>query len=490
MHHRSTLGIDTLSMTPVSTDGYKAIVTMVNHHTHHVHLYPVKLYDAAGVADALMSYIGNFGLFDEIASDPGSDLMAGAIKELNEWLGLRHKVSLVDVHTSNGCENTNRQIIQHLSALVNDLRMKEEWADPKIISLIQFHFNSSLSSEAGIEPFKALFGSADETYYRLPERLETTEYQTEYVRKLDACLRQLRQTSKEHQEKLVAKRVNENLVHNQFAVSDLVLKSVRTPTKHWKPQKLGPAFTGPWEVMHVNANDYTCEHVIQHTRNVFHVAMLKPYFGSMDMAKRAAMLDFDQFEVVAILHYVGEPRDRKTLEFQVQYADGDILWKGWDRDLFECEAYKVFCDTRPELWSCALTVEVARKERMTLNRTAIAGLVTGQRIQVDLRALGAEWYNGYGERSLKPTLPNEDTSMYVVPFTVGKFSNARRKVEMHCDLLKIDLTWNADMCKCWGQYTQWKPASMIRVDAEFLVEHPQVLKSLEGRQVRQRSARR
>jgi hypothetical protein len=57
-------------------------------------------------------------------------------------------VSLVDVHTSNGCENTNRQIIQQLSALVNDLRMKEEWADPKIISLIQFHFNSSLSSEA------------------------------------------------------------------------------------------------------------------------------------------------------------------------------------------------------------------------------------------------------------------------------------------------------------------------------------------------------
>jgi hypothetical protein len=121
--------------------------------------------------------------------------------------------------------------------------------------------------------------------------------------------------------------------------------------------------------------------------------MLKPYFGWTDMAKRAAMLDFDQFEVVATLHFVGEQRDRKTLEFQVQYAD---------------------------------------------------------------------------------------TSTYVVPFTVGEFSNARRKVAMHCDLLKVDLTWNADMCKCLGQYTQWERASMIRVDARFLVEHPQVLKSLEG----------
>jgi hypothetical protein len=42
--------------------------------------------------------------------------------------------------------------------------------------------------------------------------------------------------------------------------------------------------------------------------------MLKPYFGTIEMAKRAALLDFDQFEVVAILNYVGEPLDR-TLEF-------------------------------------------------------------------------------------------------------------------------------------------------------------------------------
>jgi hypothetical protein len=266
-------------MTPESEDGYKAIITMVNHHTHHVHLYAVKSYNSEGVANALMSYVGNFGLFDELASDPGSDLMSGAIKELNKWLGLRHKVSLVDVHTSNGFENTNKMIIAHLSAKVNDLRMKHQWADPKILSLIQFHFNSSLSSESGIEPFKALFGSADETYYRLDEKVKPEQYQTAYVQKLDDSLRVLRQISKKHQAKLVAKRVNETLRHNQFVEGDLVLKSARTPTKHWKPQKLGPAYTGPWRVVHVNVNDYLCEYVIQQTKSTFHVAMLKPYFG-------------------------------------------------------------------------------------------------------------------------------------------------------------------------------------------------------------------
>ena len=117
-HHRHTVGIDTLTITPPSEDGYKYIITIVNHYTHHVYLYPAKAHDSENIANALMGYIGNFRLFDELASDPGSDITSQAIKELNSWLGLRHKVSLVDVHTSNGCENTNKQlfsIFQHWS---------------------------------------------------------------------------------------------------------------------------------------------------------------------------------------------------------------------------------------------------------------------------------------------------------------------------------------------------------------------------------------
>jgi hypothetical protein len=491
-HHRSTVGLDTLTMTPKSEEGYCAIVTMVNHHTHFVHLYPVKAYDAIGVANAMMSYVGYFGLFDELASDPGSDLMSEAVRELNAWLGLRHKVSLVDVHTSNGCENTNKMIITHLSALVNDLRMKERWSDPKVLSLIQFHFNSSLSSEAGVEPFKATFGNADEIYYRLDPKLAVKDSQSGYVRELDESLKLIRQLSKEHQEEIKKKRVNEALKPNQFAIGDLVLKSVRSPTKHWKPQKLGPAFTGPWVVKHVNVNDYTCEHIIQGTRGCFHVSMIKPYFGSEDMARKAALLDFDQYETVAIHNYVGEPTSRRTLEFQVEYADGDILWKTWDEDLFNCEAYLTFCRTRPEMWSCALTVEVARKERMALNRAPIQNLSTGDELYVDLRALGAMWYNGYGDKSLDTTLPDEDTSMYVVPFLTGDFINGGRKVKMLCERLELELIWNADMCKCWGQYRQLE-SHMTLVDGAFLERYPQVMKSLReiatGRAARRTATR-
>ena len=322
-HHRHTVGIDTLTITPASEDGYKYIITMVNHYTHYVHLYPVKNHDANSIACALMSYIGNFGLFDELASDPGSDIMSEAVSELNSWLGLRHKVSLVDVHTSNGCENTNKLVLQHVSTLVNDLRIKKRWADPKIMNLIQFHINSSDSSEAGVAPFKAFFGSADEIYYKLPADLKTGDYQTEYVKLLDKSLTILREISAEHQKKIKESRQSDASKLNQFQKGDLVLKSVRTNSIHWKKEKLAPNFTGPWIVLKVNSNDYTVKHVTQGIQAEFHVSMLKPYFGTLEMAKRAALLDYEQFVVEKILYYTGDPGIRTSLEFYVRYSDGD-----------------------------------------------------------------------------------------------------------------------------------------------------------------------
>lgn len=35
------------------------------------------------------------------------------------------------------------------------------------------------------------------------------------------------------------------------------------------------------------------------------MSIIKPYFGTLTMAKMAALLDYDLFQVVAILNYVG-----------------------------------------------------------------------------------------------------------------------------------------------------------------------------------------
>jgi hypothetical protein len=185
--------------------------------------------------------------------------------------------------------------------------MKDEWSEPLIIKLVQFHFNSSLSSESGLIPFHAMLGSAVETYYKLDPNLPPSEYQTEYVRLLDVTLKVLRDISSIHQSAIVVKRTAHNDSCNQFSVRDLLLKTVRTSTHPWKSEKLGVNFTGPWEVLSVHKNDYTCKHITQNTIETFHVTMLKPYWGRLKPAKRVALLDFDQHVVVFVSDYVGNP---------------------------------------------------------------------------------------------------------------------------------------------------------------------------------------
>jgi hypothetical protein len=46
-------------------------------------------------------------------SSHGGDLTSETLKTLNNWLGIRHNVSLVDRPQSSGVEHTNKLILKH-----------------------------------------------------------------------------------------------------------------------------------------------------------------------------------------------------------------------------------------------------------------------------------------------------------------------------------------------------------------------------------------
>ena len=56
------------------------------------------------------------------------------------------KVSLVDVHTSNGVERSNQEILKLLRGLVNDERVRDQWSKPRNLGLIEFQLNSRVNS--------------------------------------------------------------------------------------------------------------------------------------------------------------------------------------------------------------------------------------------------------------------------------------------------------------------------------------------------------
>ena len=134
-HYRITIGVDHVTVTPADKYGNTCVILIVEHFSHFPQAYPAKDYSADTVAHTLFRHICTFGLFDQLASDPGSAFMSDVVKQLNDYLGIHHKVSLVGRHESNGCEGSGKQFLRHLRTLVMDERLRDRWSDDTVLPL-------------------------------------------------------------------------------------------------------------------------------------------------------------------------------------------------------------------------------------------------------------------------------------------------------------------------------------------------------------------
>ena len=103
--YRHAVGVDHVSITPEDRHGNKAIILIVEHFSHFPQAYAVKSYDADTLATILFRHYCTFGVFDALVSDPGSAMMGDSVKQLNQCLGVQHRVSLVKRHESNAGAN-------------------------------------------------------------------------------------------------------------------------------------------------------------------------------------------------------------------------------------------------------------------------------------------------------------------------------------------------------------------------------------------------
>ena len=141
-------------------------------------------------------------------------------------------------------------------------------------------------------------------------------------------------------------------------------------------------------------------------------------------------------------------------------------------------SYMDFCWSRSELWSLINTISVSNRERTLMNKSPIHHVFDGMTFYVDLRIFGSLWYNGEGLNSMRPTLPEEDYTIYAVPFYMHQWCNIQHTAMMvRCDLLNYEMKWNHDLYMCLGQYQLHIPGRVL-VDQEFLDTYPQLGKML------------
>ena len=210
-------------------------------------------------------------------------------------------------------------------------------------------------------------------------------------------------------------------------------------------------------------------HVVMRFEVVLHMSWLKPFFGTPEQAYRVAQIDFNQYTVVAVIAYRGDPEVRSRMEFQVQFEDGSLLWLPWSQDIASTSQFQSFCEQKPQLFPLLFSAAMAKSERPRLKRIPIEGVSPGQTIYVDLRAWGSDFYD-------ELNLPNCYITMYVVECSYVRWAGRRQlRIDLYCPLFQSTYEWSAYDVHCYGRVTEFDPSTMVLVDAAFCQQYPNIL---------------
>jgi hypothetical protein len=464
------VGVDNLTVTPKDERGNGHLVVIVDHFTKYVWAHPAEKYDATSVATALFVYFCTFGLYDELISDPGSDLMSKVVEQLSKWMGIKRVISLVNRHESNGVEGSNKQILRHLKTLVHDERVVNNWSDPIVLCLVLFTINDEINSETGVRPIDARFGCVDGPYLRLPSDSLPQDVSREWIKNLNTNLKHIRSVSAEHMSKIADDRQAVTPAHrqNQYKPDELVLFQ-RDPEKPL-PTKLTPHFAGPYRVIQQYKNDVKCKHLSTMKVETFFVSNLKLFHGSLEAAKEAAMLDADHYLVREVKAWKGD-RDRRTsMKFLVEYADDDKVWVRYSTDIADTIQFEDFVRKNPPLFLLRFKVDIAAKEKARLKGSQVVGVAPGDHVYVDLRCWdnNGEWYDGLD-------IPNAYDTVHVVECAYTKWrGRGKYSIMVTCMLFDEEWSWDAFDVFCWGTCREVKEG-MTLVDEQFARLYPEVL---------------
>jgi hypothetical protein len=281
----------------------------------------VRDYSAVTVASKLFKHYCTFGTYDAIYSDPGSAFTSEIVKQLNTWLGIEQRISLVGRHQSNGTEHVNGILMGHVRRLVHDERISTSWDSDDVLPLINHALNYYPNAECGgLSPLELKFGTANYQRYHLPNLLPLGNDYNNYLIKLNNNIKTINDISSKFQHDLRNERIRKTIIQNKYQPGDLILFDPKENPHSLRNSKLAPKYLGPYKVISQRNNDITCEHVTLRNTVVLHTSRVHPYFGTMEDAKRVSMVDREEFLVEEILDHQGDVNRKSSLRFKVRWA--------------------------------------------------------------------------------------------------------------------------------------------------------------------------
>jgi len=200
----------------------------------------------------------------------------------------------------------------------------------------------------------------------------------------------------------------------------------------------------------------------------FPVEWLSVFVKTRVEALKLAMEDVDQFEVDEILAWKGDPSLRTTMEFEVKFKDGDIVWKPWDLDLASCQPFEEYCRQNKELYLLLFTTDRVSGEANAISSRSITDAKPGDQIFVDLRYFGTYVYDNLLD------LPDKYHVKYVVRVIFTKWTGkSHKKLDAQVPLFGRIFEFNNLFIFYYG-HQRVLQQGMVEVTAHFLDNYPDI----------------
>ena len=263
---------------PVSEQGNKYILTMIDYATKYVEATPLKTIDSIHVAEALLEMWSRLGIPEEIVSDRGSQFVSEIMKEVHRLLSIKGSTTTPYHAQANGLvERFNGTLKSMIKKLC--LEQPKQW--DRYMPALLFAYRETPQESTKFSPFELLYGRTVRGPMQVLKKCWTEEEidpqvrtTAEYVTDLRNRMEETCELAREHLQKAKVRQAayfNRRTKDRSLNTEDKVL--VLLPEKQ---NKLRLTWRGPYPVeKKINAVDYLIN--IDGKQRVYHINLLKRY---------------------------------------------------------------------------------------------------------------------------------------------------------------------------------------------------------------------
>ena len=326
------LGIDFIGPLPKDDVENSYILNCVCMTTHYCELFAVEAASATVAAHCLLNVVSRYGCFRSVRSDRGTHFVNEVITEFLRLFEIHPVLTLAERPQANGVvERNGGEVMRHLRMLVAPKDLRSLWS--VMLPLAQRVINNTWKAAIGNTPHRLIHWSPTNLdrglFAPFDDPKVVPPLSNDYVRQLQVAYERLLDETSSHilaeQERL--QKDHSDKVPTDFAVGSFVLMDYVTRP----PSKLSARWAGPFRVVSRKANRVELEDLTGGKSRKVDVSRLKPFLvGPGVDPPRVAAADLGEVQVDAVLAHKGNPRKRGSLEFQVQWSDGDVTWQKWD----------------------------------------------------------------------------------------------------------------------------------------------------------------